>query len=216
MPSPDAVRRWSALDHLECPRCGATHDAVVRQSVCPACGSPLLARYDLDAVDGDPRRVAGPRRRTCGATTSCCRCGGPSTSSRLGEGMTPLLPAPRLGAELGRAPPAGEGRGAAADRARSRPAARRSASPARRELGATRLAMPTNGNAGAAWAAVRRARRPADAGRDAGRSADDHPRGVRGRRRRPAAGRRADLRRRAGWWRRRSRRATTTGSTSRR
>jgi threonine synthase len=66
--------------------------------------------------------------------------------------MTPLLPAPRLGAEIGvpgllvkdeGALPTGsfKARGAAVGVSRAR------------ELGATRLAMPTNGNAGAAWAA---------------------------------------------------------------
>ena len=38
---------FSALSHLECPRCAATYDAFVRQGLCPSCASPLLARYDL-------------------------------------------------------------------------------------------------------------------------------------------------------------------------
>jgi threonine synthase len=70
----------------------------------------------------------------------------------LGEGMTPLTPLPTLGRELG-APrllmkdegviPTGtfKARGAAVGVARAR------------ELGARAIAMPTNGNAGAAWAA---------------------------------------------------------------
>ena len=36
---------YSALSHLECPRCGARHDADQVQGTC-SCGSPLLARYD--------------------------------------------------------------------------------------------------------------------------------------------------------------------------
>ncbi len=60
MPSPDDGRRWSALSHLECPRCGATHDATVRQGVCPACGSPLLACYDLAAVTTPRDEIAAP------------------------------------------------------------------------------------------------------------------------------------------------------------
>ena len=39
----------SHLSHLECPACGATHDADVPQNLC-ACGSPLLARYDLERL----------------------------------------------------------------------------------------------------------------------------------------------------------------------
>ena len=70
----------------------------------------------------------------------------------LGEGMTPLLPLPRLGAALGlpglllkdEGPlPTGsfKARGAAVGVTRAA------------ELGAAGVAMPTNGNAGAAWAA---------------------------------------------------------------
>ncbi len=35
---------YSALSHLDCPRCGARHDADQVQGTC-SCGSPLLARY---------------------------------------------------------------------------------------------------------------------------------------------------------------------------
>jgi threonine synthase len=41
---------FSALHHLDCPRCGATHDATVLQGLCSRCASPLLARYDLSEV----------------------------------------------------------------------------------------------------------------------------------------------------------------------
>jgi threonine synthase len=69
----------------------------------------------------------------------------------LGEGLTPLLPVPRLGAALDVARllvkdegllPTGsfKARGAAVGVSRAR------------ELGVRRVAMPTNGNAGAAWA----------------------------------------------------------------
>jgi threonine synthase len=151
MPSPDDVRRWSALDHLECPRCGATHDAFVRQGVCPACGSPLLARYDLAAVTTTRDEVAA-RPPNLWRYHELLPVGRPADVVTLGEGMTSLLPAPVLGAAIGvpRLLVKDEGalptssfkaRGAAVGVSRAR------------ELGATRLAMPTNGNAGAAWAA---------------------------------------------------------------
>jgi threonine synthase len=75
----------------------------------------------------------------------------PENVLSLGEGMTPLLELPRLGAEYG-VPgllmkdegliPTGtfKARGAAVGASRAR------------ELGVTGIAMPTNGNAGAAWA----------------------------------------------------------------
>ena len=85
----------------------------------------------------------------------------------LGEGMTPLLDLPRHGARLG-VPglrmkdeglvPTGafKARGAAVGVSRAA------------ELGVQGIAMPTNGNAGAAWAAghtVRRPRVPCDSTR---------------------------------------------------
>jgi threonine synthase len=38
---------FSTLTHLECARCGRRHDADRQQNLCE-CGSPLLARYDLE------------------------------------------------------------------------------------------------------------------------------------------------------------------------
>ena len=72
------------------------------------------------------------------------------------------------------------------------------------ELGVTGIAMPTNGNAGAAWAAYAARAGLRRAGRDAGRRPGDHPARVRGRRRRAVPGRRADRRRRPAGRRRRS------------
>jgi threonine synthase len=142
---------FSALDHLECPRCGATHDPTVLQGLCPRCASPLLARYDLSGVRATPAEV-GTRPPDLWRYHELLPVSGPEHVVTLGEGMTPLLPTARLGAELGIARlvvkddgllPTGsfKARGAAVGVARAR------------ELGATALAMPTNGNAGAAWAA---------------------------------------------------------------
>jgi threonine synthase len=141
---------FSALDHLECPRCGATHDATVLQGLCSRCASPLLARYDLSGVRAT-RAEVGARPPDLWRYHELLPVSGPDHVVTLGEGMTPLLPAPRLGAELGIGRllvkddgllPTGsfKARGAAVGVARAR------------ELGATALAMPTNGNAGAAWA----------------------------------------------------------------
>jgi threonine synthase len=151
MLSTETLRSWSALDHLECPRCGSTHDAFVRQGLCPACGAPLLARYDLGAVTTTREQVSR-RPPDLWRYHELLPVSAPEHVVTLGEGMTPLLPAPRLGAEIGvpgllvkdeGALPTGsfKARGAAVGVSRAR------------ELGATRLAMPTNGNAGAAWAA---------------------------------------------------------------
>ena len=113
----------------------------------------------------------------------------------LGEGWTPLLPAPRYGAAVGVPElmvkdegllPTGsfKARGAAVGVSRAA------------ELGVRHIAMPTNGNAGAAWATY--AARAGHAGhhRDADGRAGHHPAGVPDRRGRPAPGRRPHRRRR--------------------
>jgi threonine synthase len=141
---------YSALDHLECPRCGTTFDATVLQGLCPGDGSPLLARYDLDRVAIGPADLAG-RGPDLWRYHELLPVSEPSHVVTLGEGMTPLLPARRLGAALGidrllvkdeGVLPTGsfKARGAAMGVSRAK------------ELGASAMAMPTNGNAGAAWA----------------------------------------------------------------
>ena len=141
---------YSALSHLDCPRCGTWYDADRVQGTC-SCGSPLLARYDLRQVAGrvSPREIAGrPADLWRYHELLPVRQAGHVVS--LGEGMTPLLPMPRIGRVLG-VPgllmkdegllPTGtfKARGAAVGVSRAA------------ELGVTAIAMPTNGNAGVAW-----------------------------------------------------------------
>jgi threonine synthase len=143
---------YSALSHLDCPRCGTRHDADRVQGTC-ACGSPLLARYDLRQVARcvSPRGLAG---RTAGLWRyhELLPVRRAARVVSLGEPMTPLLAMPRMGRALG-VPgllmkdegllPTGtfKARGAAVGVSRAA------------ELGVTAVAMPTNGNAGAAWSA---------------------------------------------------------------
>ena len=141
---------FSALSHLECPRCGATHDADQIIGLCP-CGSPLLARYDLPSVTVTPAALAD-RAPNLWRYHELLPVRSPDNVVTLGEGMTPLLPLPRYGAELGvdRLLMKDEGliptgtfkaRGAAVGVSRAY------------EVGVRKIAMPTNGNAGSAWAA---------------------------------------------------------------
>ena len=141
---------YSALSHLDCPRCGARHDADQVQGTC-SCGSPLLARYDLGLIQVSPLDIAGrPANLWRYHELLPVREAGHVVS--LGEGMTPLIGLPVLGRELG-VPnllmkdegllPTGtfKARGAAVGVSRAG------------ELGVCAIAMPTNGNAGAAWSA---------------------------------------------------------------
>ncbi len=142
----------SALTHLECPRCGARQTAQQPANLC-ACGSPLFARYDLDAVRSEVRRQdLTHRAHDLWRYAELLPVSDPAARVRLGEGGTPLLPAARLGRALGLSDlwikdegtnPTGtfKARGAAVGVSRAL------------ELGVRRLAMPTAGNAGGAWAA---------------------------------------------------------------
>ncbi|MBQ1051773.1 threonine synthase [Micromonospora sp. C51] len=139
------------LTHLECPRCGREHDAGVPQNLCE-CGSPLLARYDLAAAGRviEPERF-GLRAADLWRYRELLPVADPRHVTTLGEGWTPMLRAPAYGADIGvddllvkdeGLTPTGsfKARGAAVGVSRAR------------ELGIRRIAMPTNGNAGAAWA----------------------------------------------------------------
>jgi threonine synthase len=139
------------LTHLECPRDGLCHDPHRLQNLCQ-CGSPLLARYDLEAVSRavSPAAITA-RRADLWRYRELLPVFDDAHVTTLGEGWTPLLPAARYGAYIG-VPrllvkdegllPTGsfKARGAAVGVSRAR------------ELGVTGVAMPTNGNAGAAWA----------------------------------------------------------------
>lgn len=142
--------RFSYLKDLECPKDGRRYDANVPQKLCE-CGSPLLARYDLEAVAKEVTR-----EEISAGVPSLWRYHPllPVSSSEavvtMGEGMTPIFGLPQYGAKIGvphlavkdeSTLPTGsfKGRGAAVGISRAK------------ELGITRIAMPTNGNAGAAW-----------------------------------------------------------------
>jgi threonine synthase len=144
---------YSAMIVLECSRCSAgPYDAGRVQGTC-TCGAPLLARYDLAAAASwtDPAEIA-TRPPTLWRYHELLPVGSAKSVVSFDEGMTPLLPMERLGAELGvprllmkdESPlPTGsfKARGAAVGVSRAA------------ELGATGVALPTNGNAGSAWAA---------------------------------------------------------------
>ncbi len=140
------------VTHLECSYTGKRYPADTPQGLSEA-GKPLLVRYDLDAlaagvskihlIDREPElwryREFLPVRRS-------------ENVVRLGESMTPLLPARKLEEDYGcaRILIKDEGRlPTGSFKARGLALAVAMA----RELGVRRMAIPTNGNAGAALAA---------------------------------------------------------------
>src|SRR5215469_3989196 len=134
---------------LDCSACDKKYDPAVEQHVC-TCGKPLLARYNLRQAAATLNLTAlRGRPRTLWRYAEVLP-GDPPVS--LGEGMTPLLHAARLGAAmcLERLYVKDEGLNPTGSfKARGMTAAVTRA----KQLGAKALAAPTAGNAGGALAA---------------------------------------------------------------
>jgi threonine synthase len=92
----------STLAHLECPECRKHFDADRVQTICPDCNSPLLARYDLDKARRrlNPR-ILSTRPRGLWRWAEIMPVRNEQHFITLGEGNTPLVPAPRLAASVG-------------------------------------------------------------------------------------------------------------------
>ncbi len=142
----------SALTHLACSRCNASYDANAPVHLC-ACSAPLLARYDLKkAALTFTREALARREQTLWRYSELLPLRDAANRVSLHEATTPVLPMQRIGRELGIDAlfvkdegllPTGtfKARGAAVGVSRAK------------ELGVHAFAMPTNGNAGGAWAA---------------------------------------------------------------
>ena len=141
------------VTHLECGACRLRHEARRLHNLCTQCGKPLLVRYDLEGasksltkenlVNRQPDlwryREVLPVERSENVVT-------------LGEGLTPLVHALRLGASLGMSELyiKDEGQNPTQSfKARGMTAAVSMA----KELGVEKLAVPSAGNAAGALAA---------------------------------------------------------------
>ncbi len=141
------------VTHLECPQCANRYEGGRRIQVCD-CGAPLLVRYDLERVDAVlDKDVLRGRAASLWRYRELLPVKESANIVSLGEGMTPLVRAPNLGRRFGFENlfikdegiiPTGtfKARGAAVGVSCAR------------EVGVDTLAMPTNGNAGGAWAAT--------------------------------------------------------------
>jgi threonine synthase len=89
------------IKQLKCRECARTYD-VAPIHVCEFCFGPLEADYDYEAIDRDVSReqiAAGPR--SIWRYVDLLPISEATPRVDLGAGFTPLVPAPRLGAELG-------------------------------------------------------------------------------------------------------------------
>ena len=88
--------------HLTCTLCGKVHDAAIPQNVSTCCSKPLFARYDLAAAARTmTKKSLRSRVKSLWRYREVLPVKNESDIVTLGEGWTPLLPAPRLGAKHG-------------------------------------------------------------------------------------------------------------------
>ncbi len=149
----NAIKLTSMIANLECSDCNKEYSASKIHTFCPDCQAPLLARYDLETVRTHLDRDE-IRRRHNGMWRwhELLPVYDLANFVFLGEGDTPLLHMPNLGAALGLTNlyvkdeslnPTGsfKARGLAAAVSKAK------------ELGVKKVIIPTAGNAGGAMAA---------------------------------------------------------------
>jgi threonine synthase len=142
---------FSYFAHLVCTKCGAQYERDRRLNLCPAagCAGSLFARYHPRALDRD---AFASRPRSMWRWHEMMPVEDAANIVTLGEGDTPLLAATRLGPAFGFSDlwikdeannPTGsfKARGLSAAVSKAK------------ELGFSRIALPTAGNAGGAAAA---------------------------------------------------------------
>jgi threonine synthase len=141
------------LTHLECTNCGATYDWKELHNLCAKCQKPLFPRYDLEAVGKKLKKNAlAGREKSLWRFREVLPLPMEVEPVSLGEGGTPLLPATRFGAGLGLT------NLWVKDEAQNptqsfKARGMTTAVSMAKHLGATKLAVPSAGNAGGALAA---------------------------------------------------------------
>jgi threonine synthase len=143
----------SFVTHLECANCGQRYDANQVHNLCTSCQKPLWVRYDLDAVKRNSSKQAlADRPQTMWRYREMLPVRDTSNIVTLGETVTPILELKRLAARFGvkhlftkdeSRLPTGSFKARGMTMAVTRA----------KELGITRVAVPTAGNAGGAMAA---------------------------------------------------------------
>ncbi len=145
------AEKYSHVEELVCPKCGSSYNPMEVQTLC-TCGTPLITRYDLEgAKETLTKESLKNRETTMWRYHELLPVADRANVVSLGEGMTPLLECKRLGEGLGLnnimikdegRNPTGtfKARGASAGVSKAK------------EVGIESITIPTNGNAGAAWA----------------------------------------------------------------
>ncbi|MDR2635223.1 MAG: threonine synthase, partial [Campylobacteraceae bacterium] len=140
------------VTHLECPKCKSRFSHERLAQLCEKCSAPLLVKYDIKKIKSAfSKEKLSSRPYNLWRYKELLPIINPKNIVSLGEVITPLLKLANLGSYLGfdnlflkdeGLNPGGsfKSRGAAVGISKAK------------ELGVKSFAMPTNGNAGAAWA----------------------------------------------------------------
>src|SRR6185503_17994077 len=90
------------VTHLECALCHLEHEARRLLNLCRECGKPLLVRYDLEqAARTLTRQSLAGRRADLWRYREVLPVENDENIVSLGEGWMPLLPAAKLGRQVG-------------------------------------------------------------------------------------------------------------------
>ena len=139
--------------HLECALCGLRHEAHRLLNLCRECGKPLLVRYDLDrAKQSLTKESLIGRRPDLWRYREVLPVADDANIVTLGEGWTPLLRADRLGQSVGIEDLYIKDEGQNPTQSFKARGMATAVSMAK-ELGASKLAVPSAGNAAGALAA---------------------------------------------------------------
>jgi threonine synthase len=138
------------LTHLECSACGLRYDGLRLQNLCLSCGKPLVAIVDLGAASRTLKReTLATREKSLWRYREVLPLPANVEPVSLGEGGTPLLRAEKFGDDIDLRIKDESINPTQSFKARGMSVAVSMA----KHLGATKLAVPSAGNAGGALAA---------------------------------------------------------------
>jgi threonine synthase len=138
------------LTHLECSACGLRYDGLRLQNLCLSCGKPLVAIVDLGAASRTLKReTLATREKSLWRYREVLPLPAHVEPVSLGEGGTPLLRAEKFGDDIDLRIKDESINPTQSFKARGMSVAVSMA----KHLGATKLAVPSAGNAGGALAA---------------------------------------------------------------
>ncbi len=142
-----------SLTHLECTSCAKQYDWQALHNLCTACHKPLFPRYDLAAAGRTLTREAlATREKSLWRYREVLPLPLDAEPITFGEGGTPLLPAKRFGRQLGLTSLWVKDEAQNPTQSFKARGMTTAVSMAK-HLGATKLAVPSAGNAGGALAA---------------------------------------------------------------